>query len=203
MIGKLLRNVFFHGRKSGKRFFIFPPWEKNEEDCGRIPLCIDPGNTFGTGHHPTTELCLAFLEEEITKGCSLLDAGCGSGVLGIAAALLGAERVLGFDIDAQAAGRACENAVLNGVENTARFVPGEIYDIKPGKYDVIAANMLPVRFLDFYGYLTENFGNSGLVIFSGILNEQEQAVTKKLQENGFALQKKRQLGEWTALKGTL
>src|SRR5699024_1040274 len=101
---------------------------------GRIVLNLDPGLAFGTGTHETTRLCLAALEKHVKNGAQVLDVGCGSGILSVAALLLGAQRAVGVDIDATAVKTACENARKNGVENRFEALCGDLTEKVAGKY---------------------------------------------------------------------
>ena len=119
------------------RLWIVPTWH-DAPDSSAINLKLDPGLAFGTGSHPTTRLCLRWLDAHLAGNETLLDYGCGSGILAIAAVKLGAARVDGVDIDAQAVTASCDNAALNDV--TAHFcLPGELAD---GQYDIVVANIL-------------------------------------------------------------
>ena len=119
------------------RLWIVPTWH-DAPDSHAINLKLDPGLAFGTGSHPTTRLCLRWLDTQLAGGETLLDYGCGSGILAIAAVKLGAARVDGVDIDTQAVAASRDNAVLNEV--SAHFcLPGEL---APGQYDVVVANIL-------------------------------------------------------------
>ncbi len=144
-----------------------PTWH-DAPDRSAINLKLDPGLAFGTGSHPTTRLCLRWLDECLQGGETLLDYGCGSGILAIAAARLGALRVDGVDIDPQAVTAACDNATLNGV--TAHFcLPGEL---AAGQYDVVVANILTNPLKGMAPLLADRVRAGGRLVLSGILAEQ-------------------------------
>jgi ribosomal protein L11 methyltransferase len=145
--------------------WVGPPWETAPEN-GSLPVVIDPGRAFGTGAHPTTQLCLELLQE-LTPG-SLLDVGCGSGVLSIAAALLGYAPVLGVDTDEAAVVVTLENAVVNGVEVTARLVE-EDEELPPA--DVIVANISAAAIRSLAGRV-----HAAHLITSGYLQPDEPTV---------------------------
>src|SRR5574343_1237655 len=153
------------------RLWIVPSWHESP-DPAAINLILDPGMAFGTGSHPTTRLCLEWLEREVTPGVSLLDYGCGSGILAIAGARLGAARVAGVDIDPQAVVAARDNAERNGGDalfaDSAQPVAGE--------YDLVVANILsnPLRVLA--PAICAHVRSGGKLALSGILREQAEEI---------------------------
>lgn len=153
------------------RLWIVPSWHESP-DPAAINLILDPGMAFGTGSHPTTRLCLEWLERQVTESSSLLDYGCGSGILAIAAARLGAGRVAGVDIDPQAVESARANAERNGV--SALFADSA----KPvaGEYDLVVANILsnPLRVLA--PAICAHVRSGGKLALSGILREQAEEI---------------------------
>ena len=157
-------------RVSG-RLWIVPSWHESP-DPAAINLVLDPGMAFGTGSHPTTRLCLEWLERTITGGESLLDYGCGSGILAIAAAKLGAAAVAGVDIDPQAVDAANANAASNDV--VARFADSA--ETLAGEYDVVVANILsnPLRVLA--PAICAHVRAGGRLALSGILREQAEEI---------------------------
>lgn len=154
------------------RLWITPTWHESP-DPSAVNLQLDPGLAFGTGSHPTTRLCLQWLDEEIKGGESVLDYGCGSGILAIAAMKLGAGSTLGIDIDAQAVRASIDNAEQNSV--TATF--GLPDSLQPGEYDVVVANILanPLRLLG--GLLASHVRTGGRIVLSGILQEQAEELS--------------------------
>ncbi len=153
------------------RLWIVPTWH-DAPDSSAINLKLDPGLAFGTGSHPTTRLCLRWLDEQLAGGETLLDYGCGSGILAIAAAKLGAARVDGVDIDEQAVTASRDNAALNDV--TAYFcLPGEL---APGQYDVVVANILTNPLKGMAPLLAGRVQPGGRLVLSGILAEQAEDV---------------------------
>lgn len=153
------------------RLWIVPSWHEAPAPDA-INLILDPGMAFGTGSHPTTRLCLEWLERTVQPGCSLLDYGCGSGILAIAAARLGADDVAGVDIDPQAVEAARANAGRNGV--TARFADSA--EAVSGEYDVVVANILsnPLRVLA--PAICAHVRPGGRLALSGILAEQADEI---------------------------
>ncbi|MDA8129144.1 MAG: 50S ribosomal protein L11 methyltransferase [Betaproteobacteria bacterium] len=153
------------------RLWIVPTWH-DAPDAHAINLKLDPGLAFGTGSHPTTRLCLRWLDEHLQGGETLLDYGCGSGVLAIAAAKLGAARVEGVDIDPQAVTASRDNAALNDV--AASFcLPGEL---AAGQYDVVVANILTNPLKGMAPLLAARVRAGGRLVLSGILSAQADEV---------------------------
>jgi ribosomal protein L11 methyltransferase len=153
------------------RLWIVPTWHE-APDSRAINLKLDPGLAFGTGSHPTTRLCLRWLDDQLAGGETLLDYGCGSGILAIAAAKLGAGRVDGVDIDAQAVTASRDNAALNEV--AAHFcLPGEL---APGQYDIVVANILTNPLKGMAPLLAGRVRAGGRLVLSGILAEQADEV---------------------------
>ena len=154
-----------------ERLWIVPSWH-DSPDPDAVNLILDPGMAFGTGSHPTTRLCLEWLERHVASGCTVLDYGCGSGILAIAAARLGAARVAGVDIDPQAVAAAHANAERNGV--TALFADST--QPMAGEYDLVVANILsnPLRVLA--PAICAHVRSSGRLALSGILREQAEEI---------------------------
>jgi ribosomal protein L11 methyltransferase len=206
--------VHYHPIAIGKRLMIVPAWLETPSP-ERIPIRIDPGMAFGTGTHPTTQLCLELVETFIDETPSLpadwsvIDIGCGTAILSIAALQLGAAHALGVDIDADAVRAARENAVTNGVQDRLELGLGSLADVLQGSYSIqkaplVLANILaPVlaRLLD------EGLGNlltpDGRLVLSGILTEQAQDVVGAADRNGLHSAGRRQSGDWVALSFTL
>ena len=154
-----------------ERLWIVPSWH-DSPDPDAVNLILDPGMAFGTGSHPTTRLCLEWLERHVASGCTVLDYGCGSGILAIAAARLGAARVAGVDIDPQAVAAAHANAERNGV--TALFADST--QPVAGEYDLVVANILsnPLRLLA--PAICAHVRSGGRLALSGILREQADEI---------------------------
>ena len=197
----------------GKRLIIVPAWLDSPDDS-RIPIKIDPGMAFGTGTHPTTQLCLEFIEEIIEdqtliadrRPLTAIDIGCGSGILSIAALKLGAHFALGMDIDEAAVRASRENAQANGVpdEKFALGV-GSVAEVLAGRYSVlnaplVLANILaPVLIRLFDGGLADLITPGGFIVLSGILQEQVESVITAARGKGLELAAKKQMGDWAAL----
>lgn len=155
-----------------QRLWIVPSWHAAPRDPAAAVVRLDPGLAFGTGSHPSTRLVLAWLARELPQGASLLDYGCGSGILAIAAAKLGAARVDGVDLDPQALATAAENARANGV--ALRVFPPE--RLPPGAYDVVVANILSQPLIVLEPLLAARTRRGGRIALSGILDAQSAEV---------------------------
>lgn len=154
-----------------ERLWIVPSWHKSP-DLAAINLILDPGMAFGTGSHPTTRLCLEWLERTVSPSCSVLDYGCGSGILAIAAARLGAARVAGVDIDPQ----AVESARANAERNEVSALFADSAEPVAGEYDLVVANILsnPLRVLA--PAICAHVRSGGCLALSGILREQAEEI---------------------------
>jgi len=195
----------------GKSLVIVPAWMESPEP-DRIAIKIDPGMAFGTGTHPTTQLCLELMEEYFEKSLVVnrqlsivIDVGCGSGILSIAAIKLGAARALGVDIDPGSIVNARENAVTNQVGDELILDVGSLQEILDGKFafskaPLVVANILaPVIIRLFDAGLVDLIENDGAVVLSGILQEQAQSVIEAGQAKGLKMIDRRQMGDWVAL----
>lgn len=159
----------------GERLVIVPTWHRGQADFGdRVCLELDPGLAFGTGSHPTTHLCLAWLQTEMPPASHLLDYGCGSGILAIAAALLGAPDVVGVDIDEQAVESTMLNARANGVSVSA-MLPD---DLPAGVFDVVVANILSNPLKVLAPMLSNRVRAGGHLVLSGVLSRQASEVAE-------------------------
>jgi ribosomal protein L11 methyltransferase len=194
----------------GQRLIIVPSWLESPQP-ERIAVRIDPGMAFGTGTHPTTQLCLELLETCFsgeTPGNDVIDVGCGSGILSVAALKLGARHALGVDIDEEAVRVAQENAALNGVAGRFEIAQGSLQEIQSGAFGmrqapVVLANILAPVIIRLLGEgVAELASPGGILILSGILYEQLGGVTLALEKAGCRLEEVRQMGDWVALKAT-
>ena len=192
---------FFLPRKVGRRLVVRPSWEPYEAADGEVVLTIDPGQAFGTGTHETTRLCLQYLEDVFDAGTTprrVMDVGTGTGILGIAAARLGAARVLGIDTDPKAVEVAEENARINGVADrfAATFNPLSTAD---GTYDLVLANILAEILIDLKGEILARCAVGGTLILSGILDEKSGWVEEEYRSEGVRLIERKTDGQWAAL----
>ena len=164
----------FHPMRFGQRLWIVPSWHAAPEPDA-VNLLLDPGLAFGTGTHPTTALCLQWLDGQDLQDCDLLDFGCGSGILAIAGMLLGARQAVGTDIDPQALEASRDNASRNGIA-AAQFPLYLPADLPPQQADVVVANILAGPLVSLAGQITSLVKPGGRLALSGILAEQAEEV---------------------------
>lgn len=195
----------------GERLLILPAWMESPEP-NRTAIKIDPGMAFGTGAHPTTQLCLELIEKLLNllgpqdlTGLRVIDVGCGSGILSIAAIKLGAEKALGVDIDGESIVNARENADMNGVGEKLILGIGSVSEVLEGKFPIRSAPLVVVNILApvivrlFEAGMADLIEDKGAIVLSGILLEQEQSVLEAGQAHGLRLIERRQIGDWVAL----
>lgn len=194
----------------GKRLMIVPAWMDSPEPK-RIPIKIDPGMAFGTGTHPTTQLCLELIEKAMLDARNsndeyrVIDIGCGSGILSIAALKLGATSALGVDIDIESVRNSRENADKNGVGEEFIIGQGSVAEVLAGRFPfksapLVVANILaPIIIRLFDSGLADLVDEGGEIILSGILAEQAEKVREAASAQGLSLNEHRQIGDWVAL----
>jgi ribosomal protein L11 methyltransferase len=204
----------------GRRLIIVPAW-LDSPDKSRIPIRIDPGMAFGTGTHPTTQLCLELIEEQypdngqrttdrasfvVRHPSSLVDIGCGSGILSIAALKLGSDLALGVDIDEAAIRNSRQNAIANGIPDEKLILGvGSVGEVRDGKFGISAAPLVlanilaPVLARLFEAGMASLVAPGGSIILSGILSEQSGNVVSAARSHGLTLIKQNQMGDWVAL----
>jgi len=188
----------FQPMRFGRRLWIVPSWHQAPEP-GAVNLLLDPGLAFGTGTHPTTALCLEWLDGQPLGGCTVLDFGCGSGILAIAALLLGAETAVGTDIDPQALEASRDNASRNGVD-PARFPLYLPADLPAQPADVVVANILAGPLVQLAATITSRVKPGGRLALSGILAEQAGEV-RAAYEEAFDLSPTTEKEGWVRLDG--
>ena len=177
---------------------VVPEWIEYKEKDGEIKILLDSNMAFGTGEHETTSMCVDFLAKYVNKEDTVLDVGCGSGILGITASKLGAKRVVMTDIDECATIASEHNAKLNGVTN-ATVLLKNLLDDNTVKGDVIACNIMAEVLIAFAPYIGNNLNDKGIIILSGILIDRLSAVRSAYQEAGFNFIEDKIKGEWSAI----
>lgn len=183
----------------GQHIVIRPSWLTYSPLPGDTVIQLDPGMAFGTGLHPTTQMCLVALEELVQPGMTVLDLGTGSGILAIAAARLGAGRVLAVDNDSIAVKTAKENVVTNDVQGTVCVVHGSLAEVKES-YDLVVANILAAVIVEMAREgLAKRIRPGGTLIATGILDGQETQVIEALEREGLALGEQRRVEDWVCL----
>jgi ribosomal protein L11 methyltransferase len=193
---------FFPPLYIGQRLVIHPPWETPSLSADMAGLVLDPGPAFGTGLHPSTHLCLTLLAQRLTsrQEGGLLDVGCGSGILSLAALRLGIETAVGIDIDTQAVAVAERNALLNGLQERVQFQHGSIESVS-GQFTLITANIYLGPLVDMMAHLVQRLAPQGAVILAGILAHQELALRAFMQTAGLEVRYRLEEAGWVALEG--
>ena len=185
----------------GEQLLIVPVWEQVEIKSEDIPIYMDPGQAFGTGAHPTTQLCLAAVERYLHPRQRVLDLGCGAGILSIAAAKLGAAHVDGLDIDPVAVQATQENAVANDVTPAVNAALGSLDEaLQRSSYELVVANILSKVLIEMlHARLADTVSEGGVMILSGILSEEVDKVQVAMEAQGLKDCRLEQSGDWAAL----
>jgi ribosomal protein L11 methyltransferase len=194
----------FRPMRVGRSIVIKPSWRTYKGREGAVVIELDPGMAFGTGQHATTQLCLEAIEELVTPGVRVLDVGCGSGILSIAAVLLGAERVDAVDIDPLAVRATAENATRNGVTEPIRVASGSLGEVWPldgemPDYDLVLANVNSRVVQSLAGELVDALAANGVLIASGIIEEQEALCRNAIESVGGRVVAAGRRDGWVAL----
>ena len=194
----------YHPISIGNKLLILPAWLNNPQP-ERLAVKIDPSMAFGTGTHPSTQLCLELVEAYVQPGQLVIDIGCGSGILSIAALKLGAEKALAVDIDAASVKATNENSAANGVLEKVEVGQGSVQEVREGKFSfktapVVLANILaPVLIRLFNAGMADLVESGGVIILAGILADQAQGVIESASTHGLSFVEQRQNGDWVAL----
>ncbi|MCQ2463520.1 MAG: 50S ribosomal protein L11 methyltransferase [Clostridia bacterium] len=192
---------YFHPIPVGKKLLIRPTWEDEYEADGRAVLHLEPGLAFGTGSHETTRLCLQALENHVDEDTTILDVGCGSGILSIAGLLLGAKKAVGVDIDPLAVKTARENGETNGMrEPEFTVLQGNLTDKVTGKYSVVVANIVADIIIMFCRDVGSFMEDGAVFITSGIIDTREKDVTDAFDKYGFEIVKRHTEKGWVCFE---
>ena len=194
---------YYKPTKVGKNVVVKPTWEEYEEQTGDLIIELDPGMAFGTGTHETTTMCIQQLENYVKKDSKVFDIGCGSGILAIAAAKLGAKEVVAVDLDEVAVKVSKENIELNKVEDKVTALHGNLTEVINDKADIVVANIIA----DIIKILAKDVSNfmkeDAVFISSGIIHAKVDEVKESLIKNGFEIVEVQTLGEWNAIVSKL
>ena len=195
----------FHVLRVGTRTVIVPTWRTYEPREDDVVITLDPGMAFGTGHHPTTRMCLELLETHVERGDRVLDLGCGSGILSIAAAKLGASKVFGLEIDPIAASVAVRNVRENGVQDIVLTDEASLPHPRAaaGEYDLLVANVSAKVITELAEHIVRVVRSGGTLIFSGILDKQQTEVIERMSSLGVSFEDGLTDADWVALVGTV
>ena len=191
----------------GKHLLVRPSWEDEYDAQGRRVLSLDPGMAFGTGSHPTTRMCLEYIDELVKEGDSVVDLGCGSGILSIAALILGAKDAIAVDIDPIAETIAYENAALNGIgKDRYTVLTGDVLTdsalrekIETKRYPIVTANIVASVIIALAPYAAKLLEEGGKFITSGIIDTREEEVAAALTAAGLSILEIRRGGDWRAI----
>lgn len=192
----------------GERLYIVPEWEKGASPLpdGKVPLYMNPGLIFGTGNHASTQLCLEGVERYAAPGVSVLDLGCGSGILSIAALCLGAGKAVGVDIDPKAVGVAYENAAMNGIgKDRYTVLAGDVLSdrllaarLAEEKYGLVLANIVADVIIPLALHVDALLTEGGVFLCSGIIDTRADEVHAALEKAGLAIVERQERTGWVA-----
>lgn len=185
--------------KIGNQIVVKPIWEEYKPGKGEIVIEMDPGMAFGTGTHETTIMCIQQLEQHVSGKCTVFDIGCGSGILSIAAAKLGAEKVIGVDYDEVAVNVAGKNVIVNKVDDIVEIKHGNLMDEVREKANIIIANITADVIMLLSKDIKKFLNSCGLFIASGIILDKTEETKENLKENGLEVIKVETAGEWSTI----
>ncbi|WP_419726566.1 50S ribosomal protein L11 methyltransferase [Terrisporobacter petrolearius] len=194
---------YYKPTKIGKKIVVKPTWEDYDKQEGDLIIELDPGMAFGTGTHETTSMCIRELEKYVDESKRVFDIGCGSGILAIAAAKLGAKEVVAGDLDEVAVKVSRENCELNNVLDKVVVKHGSLFEVVEGKADVIVANIIADIIKILANDVSKFLSEDGVFISSGIIHAKIDEVVEALQKNGFEIVEIVKLGEWSAIVSKL
>ena len=200
---------YYQPLEIGTRLYVVPEWMRDQPvPGGRVPLYLNPGLTFGTGSHASTQLCLEGVEAHTPRGGAVLDLGCGSGILSIAALVLGADHAAAVDIDPKAVDVAYENAALNGIGRDRYTVrAGDVLtdrslerELGRERYALVLANIVADVIIPLSAQVPALLEEDGWFICSGIIDTRAGEVEQALARSGLAVRRRREQGGWVALE---
>lgn len=193
---------YYKPSKVGEKIVVKPIWEEYEQKEGELVVNLDPGMAFGTGTHETTRMCIQALEKYVKEESTVFDVGCGSGILAIAAAKLGAKLAVGVDLDPVAVESSIENVGYNNLNNIEIF-HGNLVEVIDGKSDIVVANILAEIICILTDDVKRVMKDGGVFITSGIIHDRVDMVCEKLEATGFEVIEKNRDGEWNCIVAKL
>lgn len=193
---------YYKPSKVGEKIVVKPIWEEYEEKEGELVVNLDPGMAFGTGTHETTRMCIQALEKYVKEESTVFDVGCGSGILAIAAAKLGAKLAVGVDLDPVAVESSIENVGYNNLNNI-EILHGNLVEVIDGKADIVVANILAEIICILTDDVKRVMKYGGVFITSGIIHDRVDMVCEKLEATGFEVIEKNRDGEWNCIVAKL
>lgn len=196
----------FHVERFGERLVVVPSWRTFDPQPSDVVLTLDPGMAFGTGQHETTRMCLEAIERLVMPGARVLDVGCGSGILSVAAARLGASDVVAVDVDENCVRITADNAHANGAGATIHTRQGSLgaswpFDGAPVGFDVVVANIIAPVIVAMARELIAALAPGGRVVASGIIGEREAETCAALEAAGARIDSVRAMGDWRCIEG--
>ncbi len=191
--------VFFKPARITDAITVCPTWEDYKPADGEAVIRIDPGMAFGTGTHETTSSCIILMEKYLKPEFKVLDVGCGSGILAIAAAFMGCSGVTGVDIDPDAVEAAKENVKINGVEDRVKILEGDLAEGLDIKADLIVANLTVNLIERLLADISAHMAADGIFVASGILMEQEQRAEEAMEAQGLEIVETLTKGDWCTI----
>jgi len=193
---------YYKPTKVGERIVIKPIWEQYEKKEEELIVELDPGMAFGTGTHETTRMCIKALEKYVNPNSTVFDIGTGSGILAITAAKLGADRVIGVDLDPVAVDSAKNNVSFNDIKNI-EILYGDLMEVVKGKANIVVANIIADVIIFLTETVKEFIEEKGYFVASGIILERRESVVKKLDQCGFEIVEVMEDGEWVCIVSKL
>ena len=193
---------YYKPSKVGEKIVVKPIWEEYEAKDGELVVDLDPGMAFGTGTHETTRMCIQALERYVKEESTVFDVGCGSGILAIAAAKLGAKLAGGVDLDPVAVESSIENVGYNNLNNI-EILHGNLVEVIDGKADIVVANILAEIICILTDDVKRVLKDGGIFITSGIIHDRVDMVCEKLEATGFEVIEKNRDGEWNCIVAKL
>lgn len=193
---------YYKPSKVGEKIVVKPIWEEYEEKEGELVVNLDPGMAFGTGTHETTRMCIQALEKYVKEESTVFDVGCGSGILAIAVAKLGAKLAVGVDLDPVAVESSIENVGYNNLNNI-EILHGNLVEVIDGKADIVVANILAEIICILTDDVKRVMKDGGVFITSGIIHDRVDMVCEKLEATGFEVIEKNRDGEWNCIVAKL